>query len=50
MEWLTRIRAAMITVSLNSGQPHVALRQSFKLLNELVDNNNYKVSSFNYFY
>ena len=44
-EWLTRIRAAMITVSLNSGQPHVALRQSYKLLGELVEANNTKVSS-----
>ncbi|RXG61947.1 hypothetical protein Avbf_01032, partial [Armadillidium vulgare] len=40
IEWLTRIRAAVITVSLNSGQPHIALRHSYKLLRELVENNN----------
>lgn len=43
VEWLTRIRAAVITVALSAGQPHVALRHSHKLLKELLENNNFQV-------
>ncbi|KAK7086208.1 hypothetical protein SK128_014254 [Halocaridina rubra] len=39
-EWLSRIRAAVIVVALNSGRPEVAIRHSYKLLQELKDNNN----------
>lgn len=39
-EWLSRIRAAVIIVSLNCGRPEVAVRHSYKLLQELKDSNN----------
>lgn len=43
-EWLSRIRAAVIIVALNCGRPEVAVRHSYKLLQELKDNNNTQVS------
>ena len=48
-EWLSRIRAAVIVVALNSGRPEVAIRHSYKLLQELKDNNNTQVSQFGLF-
>lgn len=44
-EWLSRIRAAVIIVALNAGRPEVAVRHSYKLLQELKDNNNTQVTS-----
>lgn len=45
-EWLSRIRAAVIVVALNSGRPEVAIRHSYKLLQELKDNNNTQSNDF----
>uniref|UniRef100_A0A0P4WEM1 non-specific serine/threonine protein kinase n=1 Tax=Scylla olivacea TaxID=85551 RepID=A0A0P4WEM1_SCYOL len=45
-EWLSRIRAAVIIVALNCGRPEVAVRHSYKLLQELKDNNNTQGSDF----
>nr|XP_053652652.1 serine/threonine-protein kinase SMG1-like [Cherax quadricarinatus] len=45
-EWLSRIRAAVIIVSLNCGRPEVAIRHSYKLLQELKDNNNTQGNDF----
>lgn len=45
-EWLSRIRAAVIVVALNCGRPEVAVRHSYKLLQELKDNNNTQSTDF----
>lgn len=47
-EWLSRIRAAVIVVALNSGRPKVAVRHSYRLLQELKDNNNTQVGLFEF--
>ncbi|XP_077868684.1 serine/threonine-protein kinase SMG1-like [Saccoglossus kowalevskii] len=39
-EWLTRIRLSAMTVAIHCGQPAVAVRHAFQLLQDMKNNNN----------
>ncbi|XP_077980517.1 serine/threonine-protein kinase SMG1-like [Glandiceps talaboti] len=45
-EWLNRIRLSAMTVALHSGQPAIAIRHGFELLQDMKHNNNTMGSEF----